>query len=48
MGQVALGLLAGRDLPYPFLQRIMLAMAQDHSDFQPFRRVGFSYRPCAG
>src|SRR6516162_1507854 len=47
MGQVALRFVASCDFPYPFLQRILLAMAQDHGDFQPFRRIGLSQSPCA-
>jgi hypothetical protein len=48
MAHVTLGLVAGGDFPDPFLQRIMLAMAQDQGDFQPLRRIGFSDRTCTG
>jgi hypothetical protein len=48
MGQVTLGLVAGGDFPDPFLQCIMLVVAQDQGDFQPLRRIGFSDRTCAG
>jgi len=39
MGQVALRFVAGCDFPYAFLQHIVLTMAQDDGDLQPFRRV---------
>jgi len=47
MGQVTLGLVAGGYFPDLLLQCVMLLMPQDQGDFQPFRRVRLSYRPCA-
>ena len=47
MGQVTLGLVAGGDFPDPFLQCVMLTMAQDQGNLQPLRRVGFPGRMCA-
>jgi hypothetical protein len=47
MGQVTLGFASGGYIPDSFLQCLMLTMPQDQRDFQPFRGIRLSHRPCA-
>src|SRR5262249_18104267 len=48
MCQVTLRLVSAGYFSDLFLKRVMLTTAENQSDFQPFRRVRLSHRPCAG